>query len=70
MIHYISIPANNDNRIFFATSGSLKLILLDVKKVVTIVKFKEGIHGIAVSADGKTVYAARGYGIVKIELDK
>jgi hypothetical protein len=68
MIHYIAIPANDNNRIFFATSGALRVILLDIKKVVTIVKFKEGIHGLTVSADGKTVYAARGYGIVKIEL--
>ncbi|HEX2630219.1 MAG TPA: hypothetical protein VHM26_14430 [Chitinophagaceae bacterium] len=70
MIHYIAIPANDNNRIFFATSGALRVILLDAKKVITIAKFKEGIHGLAVSADGKTIYAARGYGIVKIELDK
>ncbi len=63
MIHYIAIPANDNNRIFFATSGALRVILLDAKKVITIAKFKEGIHGLAVSADGKTIYAARGYGM-------
>lgn len=70
MIHYIAIPANDKNRIFFTTSGTLRLILLNEKKVVSLGVFEEGIHGIAVTSDGKTVYAARGHGIVKIELGK
>lgn len=70
MIHYVAVPAGDKNRVFFSTSGTLRLILLNENRVVSLCQFAEGIHGIAPAADGKTVYAVRGNGIVKIELSK
>jgi hypothetical protein len=70
MIRYVAIPANKENRIFFATSGVLRVILLDEQRVESIVQFSEGIHGIAPTPDGKTVYIVRGNGVAKIELNK
>lgn len=68
MIKYVAVPAGDKNRIFFTTSGTLRLILLNENQVISLVTFGEGIYGIAPTEDGKTVYAVRGNGIVKIEL--
>lgn len=70
MIRYVAVPAGDKNRIFFTTSGTLRLILLNENRVVSLVTFSEGIYGIAPTEDGKTVYAVRGNGVVKIELGK
>jgi hypothetical protein len=70
MIHYVAVPVGDRNRIFFTTSGTLRVILLNENRVVSLVTFSEGIKGIAPTADGKTVYVVRGNGIVKVELGK
>lgn len=70
MIKYVAVPAGDKNRIFFTTAGTLRLILLNENQVISLVTFGEGIYGIAPTEDGKTVYAVRGNGIVKIELGK
>ncbi|MDF2193180.1 hypothetical protein [Paraflavitalea sp. CAU 1676] len=70
MISYVAVPQDNSNRIFFCTSGGLRLILLDEQRVITLKQFPQGIHGMAVAADGKTVYIASGYGVVKVALSK
>lgn len=70
MIRYVAVPAGDKNRVFFTTSGTLRLILLNENRVISLATFSEGIYGIAPTADGKTVYVVKGHGIVKVELGK